>query len=75
MPTEATKERAAMRIAELKKELQDVLTAQRKRADELANTDHPQSAEVRKAAESMAEIVSAILARIDGDRIALNFYR
>lgn len=64
-----------MTIKELRQEISEALTCQSLKALELKGTDNPQTREVLKTAENMAEILHAVLSRIDGDRIALSFYK
>ena len=63
-----------MKITTLKKEIEAVVKYQNDEAAGLNGSDNPQIVSRKLVAENMAEAFTAVLNRINGDRIALSFY-
>lgn len=64
-----------MKIDDLKKEIKEVVEHQLYKIESLAGAENTQAVACRLTAENFAEILTAVLQRIEGDRIALNFYK
>jgi len=63
-----------MKITTLKKEIEAAIKYQADEAAGLNGSENPQTVSHRLIAENMAEAFTAVLNRINGDRIALSFY-
>ena len=63
-----------MNKTEIKKEIEQVIERQKKFAG-LASSDNPQTRNIGLLAEERLSVLQAVLDRINGDRIALSFYK
>ena len=64
-----------MTIKELKKELQAVIDQQQEAAKGLQRSQNPQVIRTLLDIESRIEAFQAVLQRVQGDRIALSFFK
>ena len=64
-----------MKMNDLKKEIKEVIEHQLYKIESMANDENTQVVATRLTAENFAEILTAVLQRIEGDRIALSFYK